>query len=111
MRSDIKIAHDDILKNKTIKIEKSNVLLYNTVKWYKSHYMNNRKRSNEMSINIDKILTNIIDVYDELDKLEYIDPDHDDLELEKVSLNSQIIGIRQILRYCQELDKAVYEGV
>ena len=62
-------------------------------------------------ISIISLEQDIEQINDELDKLEYIDPDHDDLELEKVSLNSQIIGIRQILRYCQELDKAVYEGV
>ena len=32
------------------------------------------------------------------------------LDIEDVSLNGQIIGIRQILRYCQELTNPVTKG-
>ena len=62
-------------------------------------------------ISIISLEQDIEQINDELDKLEYVDSGQEDLELEQVCLNNQIIGIRQILRYCQELDKAVYEGV
>ena len=51
-------------------------------------------------------------VESEIDSLDDWDSDEmKDLELEQVSLNSQIMGIRQILNYCRELDKSVTNGV
>lgn len=48
----------------------------------------------------------------QMNEIEDMDSDeYKDLEIEDISLNGQMIGVSHILRYLDELDKALYEGV
>ena len=47
-----------------------------------------------------------MNLIDDMDSDEY-----KDLEIEDISLNGQMIGVSHILRYLNDLDKSLYEGV